>query len=311
MNPVERKPLIILLAGPTAVGKTALSLDIASRLGTEIVNADSMQVYRYMDIGTAKPSQEERSRVAHHLLDVVDPDEPFDGSRFLELARPVVERLHGEGKVPLVVGGTGLYMKILTRGICAGAPGDGRIKEQLFGEEREMGLAHLHGELSRVDPAAAGRIHANDRQRILRALEVFRLTGEPLSHWQEEHRFAETHYRAVKIFLYRDRDEIYEQIDRRVDRMMEEGFPEEVGRLLQMGYGADLRPMQSLGYKQLVQHIMGELSLEEAVTRIKRETRHYAKRQMTWFRGDREFQWMDARRGEEVIERIVNAVREA
>ena len=305
----DRLP-IILLAGPTAVGKTGLSLDLAARLGTEIVNADSMQVYRFMDIGTAKPVPEERARVVHHLLDVVNPDESFDASRYLDLARPVLAKLHARGLIPLVVGGTGLYMKVLTRGICEGAPGDAETKERLLLEEREGGLAALHGELARVDPAAAGRIHPHDRQRILRALEVYRLTGTPLSEWQEQHRFSQTAYRAVKIFLFKERDEIYDQIDRRVHAMMEQGFLEEVRRLFDMGYRADLKPMQSLGYKQLAAVLEGRLALDEAVVQIQRETRRYAKRQMTWFRGDPEFRWIRAGDRDAVLDRVLKAVHE-
>jgi tRNA dimethylallyltransferase len=301
---------IILLAGPTAVGKTSLSLEIASRLGTEIVNADSMQVYRFMDIGTAKPTAGERARVCHHLLDVVNPDESFDASHYIESARPVLAKLHARGLIPLVVGGTGLYMKVLTRGICEGPPGDAETKERLLLEERERGLAVLHGELARFDPSAAGRIHPHDRQRILRALEVYRLTGTPLSRWQEQHGFGQTVYRTVKIFLYKERDKIYDQIDRRVRAMMGQGFLEEVRHLLGMGYGADLKPMQSLGYKQLTAVLDGRLALDEAVVQIQRETRRYAKRQMTWFRGDPEFRWIRVGDRSAVTDQVLKAVHE-
>ncbi len=295
---------IVLLAGPTGVGKTAFAVRLARLLETEIINADSMQVYRFMDIGTAKPGAVERSLVRHHLLDVVNPDEPFDAARYLDLAAPIIASLHGSGKIPVVVGGTGLYMKVLTRGICPAVPGDPAIREQLLCEEREKGLAALHAELLAVDPPSGRRIHPNDRQRVLRALEVFRHTGETLSGSQDRHRFARTLFRAVKIFLVRSREDVYQRIERRVEAMIAQGFVKEVAGLLEMGYGPDLRPMLSLGYKQIAAHLRGETSLDEAVCRIKRETRRYAKRQMTWFRADPEFQWFDASDEESILPRI-------
>lgn len=295
---------IILLAGPTAVGKTALTVKLAEDIGTEIVNADSMQVYRHMHIGTAKPSVDERARVRHHLLDIVDPDEPFDSARYLEFARPVVDDLHNRGKIPIVTGGTGLYMKVLTRGICAGAPGDPQVKHELIREAGERGLHGLYAELQKVDPQLAGRLGPNDRQRIIRALEVYRLTGASLSYWQERHRFESVVYPSIKVFIFREREDLYGRINRRVHLMMEHGFLDEVRNLLSMGYDPGLKPMQSLGYKQLVQHIRGELSLEAAVRLIQRDTRHYAKRQMTWFRGDSDFFWFDAEKEDEIIKWI-------
>ena len=303
--------LIILLAGPTGVGKTALSLELGEVLKTDIVNADSMQIYRYMDIGTAKPTSEERSRIRHHLLDIVDPDEPFDAARYLEVATPVIDRLHQEQKIPLVVGGTGLYMKILSRGICEGAPADPAVREQLFMEEQQHGLPILYRELSEVDPILAAKIHPNDRQRIIRALEVFRLTAKPLSHWQREHRFEEQRYRTIKVFLYREREELYRRIDDRVHEMMDRGFVEEVRKLLHMGYGPELKSMQSLGYKQLVQHLLGECSLDAAVSSIQRDTRRYAKRQATWFRGDTEFNWIHSEDSKKVLDYVGDSIRKS
>jgi len=294
MLPSPSLPPVILLAGPTAVGKTQLALEIAHRLGTEIINCDSMQVYRYMEIGTAKPTPEERALVPHHLLDVADPDEPFDAARYAELARPVIESLQNRGKMPLVVGGTGLYMKVLTRGICPAAPRDPAIREQLRRELEEHGLERLHQELGRVDPEAGRRLHPHDRQRVLRALEVQRLTGIPLSCWQSQHRFQQTIYRTVKIFLYRDRNVLYERINRRVRQMLEQGLVAEVRRLLAMGYGPELKSMQAVGYKQLAAHLLGACPLASAVTDMERATRHYARRQLTWFRGDSEFRWVQA-----------------
>jgi tRNA dimethylallyltransferase len=294
-------PLIILLAGPTAVGKTDLALELALHLGTEIVNADSMQVYRYMDIGTAKPTPEQCRLVTHHLLDVADPDEPFDAARYAELARPIIEDLQGRGKIPLIVGGTGLYLKVLTRGICPGAPGDPGVREKLLRELETHGLQGLHEELLQVDPEAAGRIHPHDRQRIIRALEVYRVTARPLSLWQSQHRFDQRLYRTVKIFLYRERNVLYERINSRVQQMIEVSLVEEVRGLLQKGYGPELKPMQSLGYRQIAAYLQGRCSREAAISEMERATRRYAKRQLTWFRGDPEFRWFDADHREEIL----------
>lgn len=285
-------PTIILLAGPTAVGKTAVSLELARRLGTEIVNADSMQVYRHMDIGTAKPTREERSLIRHHLLDVVDPDEPFDAARYAKLARSAIDRILADGKTPLVVGGTGLYLKVLTRGICPAPPSDPAVREELLREEQRVGLGGLHRALREADPQLGEIIHPHDRQRILRALEVLRATGRPLSRWQAEHRFHEEAYRTVKIFLHRERSVLRERIDRRVHEMLEMGLVEEVRGLLDSGYSPGLKPMQSLGYRQMTAHLQGAMSFTEAVEEMQRETCRYAKRQVTWFRGDPEFHWM-------------------
>jgi tRNA dimethylallyltransferase len=201
-------------------------------------------------------------------------------------------------------------MKVLTRGICEGPQGSAKIREQLLEEEREKGLKALHDELKAIDPTLGAKLHPNDRQRIMRAVEVFRSTGRPLSQWQEEHRFEQTLYPSIKVFLHREREVIYERINRRVMVMIEQGFKEEVEQLLQMGYGPELKPMQSLGYKQMVQHLLGKCSLDEAVYSIQKETRHYAKRQMTWFRADPEFQWMDAGQRDGIVEWVEKRIGE-
>jgi len=253
-----------------------------------------MQVYRRMEIGTAKPAPEQRRIVPHHLIDVADPDEPFDAARYLQLARPVVEDIRKRGLAPLVVGGTGLYMRVLTRGICPGPPSDPELKKKLIADEKSKGLAQLYGDLLRIDPESAARIHPNDRQRILRAIEVFELTGVALSVLQKGHGFKEKLFPSVKVFINREREALFERINRRVDLMIESGLKDEVEKLLGMGYSTNLKSMQSLGYKQMSAHISGALSLDEAVRLIKRETRRYAKRQITWFRGDHEFRPFDA-----------------
>jgi tRNA dimethylallyltransferase len=250
---------LILLGGPTGVGKTELALWLAERLRTEIINADSMQVYRYMDIGTAKPSAEQRARVPHHLLDLVNPDEPFDAGVFLEHAEPVIGELQGRGQVPLVVGGTGLYLKVLSHGICEVAPGDASVRQNLQSELTEHGLMHLYRELQRIDPVLAERLQPQDRQRILRALEVFLVTGRPLSSWQADHGFRQPRYRTIKVFVTRAREELYDRINHRTQTMMARGFLDEVKSLLARGYGHELKSMQSLGYRQLTEHLRGQV----------------------------------------------------
>lgn len=285
---------IVLLAGPTASGKTSLSIELAARFSAEIINADSMQVYRRMEIGTAKPTPEQRRLVPHHLIDAADPDEPFDAARYLALAAPAIENICRRGHLPLVVGGTGLYMRILTRGICQGPPSDPEVKRKLIADEQSRGLAQLYGDLLRIDPDCAARIHPNDRQRIFRALEVFHIGEVPLSVLQKGHGFKKQLYPAVKVFINRDRDDLYERINRRVDRMLEAGLKDEVEGLLAMGYSAELKSMQSIGYRQMAAHLAGAISITEAARLIKRDTRHYAKRQITWFGGQDGFQSFNA-----------------
>jgi tRNA dimethylallyltransferase len=287
------KPRLICIVGPTGVGKTAMALELAEQWGGEIISADSMQVYRYMDIGTAKPTPEERRRIPHHLIDVVDPDESFDASRYIELANGVIARLQQEKKPVFVVGGTGLYIRALLGGLIDGPGADESLRRELKEEMKKFGKEHLYAMLKAKDEKAAAQIHPNDGVRIIRALEVLELTGRSIVEHQEEHCFREAPYEALRIGLKLDRERLNDRIDRRTDRMIAEGFVEEVRRLLDMGYGASLKPMQSLGYRHLVPFLAGRRSLEEAVRLIKRDTRLYAKRQMTWFAADRDAVWLD------------------
>uniref|UniRef100_A0A831ZY33 tRNA dimethylallyltransferase n=1 Tax=Desulfacinum infernum TaxID=35837 RepID=A0A831ZY33_9BACT len=299
---------VVLIAGPTAVGKTALSLNLAETLGTEIINADSMQVYRSMDIGTAKPTPEERARIRHHLMDVVDPDEHYDAALFVQQARPIIEALHARGKVPLVVGGTGLYMKALTRGLCPGPAADPEIRRAILQDLERQGLPFLYDELRRVDPVCAAKIHPNDRQRIVRALEVFRSTGVALSQWQDAHGFRHSLYRTVKIALCRERRDLHERIDRRVLAMMAQGLLDEVRALVARGYPCTLKSMQSLGYRHMCLFLAGKVPLDEAVRLMQRDTRRYAKRQLTWFKGDPEFRWFHADEPEKITRWVLQAL---
>jgi tRNA dimethylallyltransferase len=287
------KPRLICIVGPTGVGKTGMALELAGRWGGEIVSADSMQVYRHMDIGTAKPTREERGRIPHHLIDVVDPDEPFDASCYIGLAHGIIGELQRRRKPVFVVGGTGLYIRALLGGLIDGPGADDALRGELKREMTERGKAHLYGRLQARDPRAAERIDPHDGVRIVRALEVLELTGRSIVEHQQEHRFRDAPYEALRIGLRLDRERLNGRIDRRTEQMIADGFAEEVRRLLDRGWGKSLRPMQSLGYRQMVDSIAGRQSLEQAVALIKRDTRHYAKRQMTWFAADREIGWLD------------------
>lgn len=301
------KSFIVVLSGPTAVGKTELALKLAEDFGMEIVNADSLQVYRFLDIGTAKPTVEERCRIPHHLIDIVNPDEPFDAGTYQERADEVIRELWSRGIVPLIVGGTGLYIRALTRGICKIPEGDQfeksqkeLIRQQLKRRLQEEGTKKLYEELKKIDPELASILHPSDSQRILRGLEVFMLTGCPLSSFQRKHRFNEERYPAIKFFLYRDRSELAERINYRVFNMIEQGLCEEVKKILEMGYSPDLKPLQSIGYRQIIAHLKGHITLDEAIKDIQKETKRYAKRQFTWFRKEPGFQWILATKKDEI-----------
>ena len=285
------KPKLIIMLGPTAVGKSEAALELATQIGAEIINADSQQVYRHMNIGTGKPSEADRARVAHHLIDVVEPNGEFNAAIFRRLALEKIAEIHERGNKVIVCGGTGLYLKALTRGLFAGPEQNPELRSELMRQIEERGLGALYQRLVEVDPAAHSRIHPNDRQRIIRALEVYRLTGKPMSEWQQEHDFGDEHFGTLKIGLQRERAELYDLINRRCDRMIEEGLLNEVRDLVAQGYSLDLRPLQSVGYQQMGLVLQGLLTIEQAVAEMKQETRHLAKRQLTWFRRDREIFW--------------------
>jgi tRNA dimethylallyltransferase len=302
----DRSRLVIIL-GPTGVGKSRMALDLAEKWEGEIISADSMQIYKYMDIGTDKPSPGDQKRVRHHLIDLVLPDQPFHAGLYRTLGRRVIEQLSGRGKVCFVVGGTGLYIKTLTCGLFHGLPIEPEVRERLKREGEEKGSIFLYQRLTEVDPNTAARLHSHDLFRIVRALEVFESTGAPISFFREQHRFGDTPYSLLKLGLETDRGELYRRIEERVDRMMERGFLEEVERLMEMGYGAQLKPMQSLGYKQLIQVLLKKMDPGEAIRQIKRDTRHYAKRQWTWFKSDPEVRWCDESSDRERIFQAVSA----
>ncbi len=281
-------------------------MDIAEGLRSEIVSADSLQLYRHLDIGTAKPSREERGIVPHHIIDIVDPDEEFNAGKFRTEARKAVEKLHRTGKGIILVGGTYLYVKVLLSGLIEDLPADQEIRTSLKKLRSEFGTEYVYERLKSLDPGAAARIHPNDYVRTERALEVFYLTGETMSHLQSLHEFGERDYEYIKIGIAVEREELRGRIDARVDKMMDEGLVEEVKKLRLMGYGPELKPMQSIGYKEINRCLDGEIGLEEAVGLIKRDTKRFAKRQMTWLRRDKEINWFELPRD---FEKVLDTAR--
>jgi tRNA dimethylallyltransferase len=297
----NEKPRIIVICGPTAVGKTGAGIDLARAIGGEIISADSMQVYRHMDIGTAKPTAAEQAAVRHHLIDVVDPDEPFDAAAYQALGRQAIAELTRRGKAPVVVGGTGLYIKALLHGLFRSDARDAQVRNRLRAEAQAVGPDAFHMRLKQCDPQTAARLHPNDTIRILRALEVFEVSGRPISELQREHRFADTPFRALKLGLAIERQALYRRIDQRVQTMVEAGFEAEVRSLLEKGYGPELKPMQSIGYSHMAAFFCGTLSWEESLRTLKRDTRRFAKRQLTWFRSDPEIVWLPPGRPGELV----------
>lgn len=280
---------VIILLGPTGVGKTGVSILLAKALNTEIISADSMQIYRHMDIGTAKPTPEERSIVRHHMIDIVEPWESYSTGRYIETVVPIIEGLHRKGKIPIVAGGTGLYIKAMTRGIFSGPSADWSLREELLSmEKEEKGI--LYNYLKELDPKAVGKITPNDTRRIIRALEVCLESNTIMSEMQKR-LTRPLPYEFIKIGLLRDRKELYRMIEERVDAMIEKGLVEEVRNLLKMN--PDRTPMQAIGYKEIVMYINGEITWDEAVRLIKRGTKRYAKRQFTWFKKEEGIHWID------------------
>lgn len=280
---------IIILLGPTGVGKTGASILLAHALDTEIISADSMQIYRGMDIGTAKPSEAERSGVKHHMIDIADPTEPYSAGEYIKTIAPIIEDLHARGKVPLIVGGTGLYIKAVTRGIFSGPSADWDLRQELLmAEGTEQGI--LYEYLLKVDPDAAARIERKDTRRVVRALEVC-LKGKDRMSILQERLTRPLPYDFIKIGLTRNREELYGMIERRVDRMLEKGLIDEVKALV--AKSPDRTSLQAIGYKEIISCIRGEISMDEAVRLVKRNTRRYAKRQFAWFKKEEGIRWIE------------------
>ena len=288
-----KRPLIIL-AGPTAVGKTAASIRLAKAIGAEIISADSMQVYRHMDIGSAKIRQEEMEEVPHYLIDVLEPEEEFNVVRFQQMAKAAAEEIYAKGKIPLVAGGTGFYIQALLYDIdFTENDGDTSYRRSLEKTAEEKGGEYLHAMLREADPKAAEEIHPHNIKRMIRALEFHHQTGGKISEHNEAEREKSSPYDFAYFVLTDERSRLYERIDRRVDKMMEEGLLEEVRYLKERGVKRESTAMQGLGYKELYAYLDGECTLEEAVRIIKRDTRHFAKRQLTWFKRERDVIWAD------------------
>ena len=298
------KPPIIVICGPTGIGKTTAAIEAAEKFNGEIISADSMQIYRMMEIGTAKPSHEECRRVPHHMIDIADPDEPFDAARFAEKARKIIFDLHRRGVVPFVAGGTGLYIKALVHGLFQADPPDPETRRQIKAEVANLGSDALHNRLTQVDPEAAERIHPNDRFRIVRALEMHAVSGVPLSEHHREHSFRDSPFRVLNIGLTMDREALYARIDSRVDAMITAGLEGEVSWLLKSGYSEELKSMQSIGYRHMIAYLTRHMPREEALRTMKRDTRRYAKRQMTWFKAVADIVWIEPNRIKELYPRI-------
>jgi tRNA dimethylallyltransferase len=303
-------PLLILL-GPTAVGKSAVALRVAEATGGEIVSADSMQIYRGMDIGTAKPSAEERARVAHHLVDIIEPDVPYSVAQYQEDADRAIAEVRARGRTPMLVGGTGLYVQAVWDGLDFPIAGpDEEFRRTMRAEAARMGAPALHARLAAVDPAAAARIHPHDEKRIIRALEVHHLTGRPISDFQRADERTAPRYDGTAWGLRMPRLELNRRIDERIDKMIGRGLLEEVRGLLDCGYHEDLISMKALGYQQLAEVVRGRCELVEAVERFKIATHQFAKRQMTWFGKDERIRWIEAEAPSD-LERAAETIIEA
>ena len=303
-----KKPLVIL-TGPTAVGKTALSIMLAKAIGGEIISADSMQVYRYMDIGTAKIKPEETEGVPHHLIDVLNPTEDFNVTAFQTMAKQAINEIYSRGRIPIVAGGTGFYIQSLLYDISFEETEVSSYREELTAYYEAYGAHALHEELKKVDPISYEEIHENNVKRVIRALEFYHDTGYPISEHNKAQRQKESPYNFEYFVLNDDREALYRRIEERIDAMIEMGLIEEVQGLLDYGCQPDMVSMQGLGYKEIISYLNGECSLEEAVYILKRDTRHFAKRQLTWFRREKEVTWIDRTSfssEEEMLEYMLN-----
>lgn len=289
----EKKPLVIL-TGPTAVGKTALSIKLASEIGGEIISADSMQVYRQMDIGSAKIKPKEMGGIPHHLIDILEPEEEFNVCLFEKLALEAMEQIYERGHIPVVVGGTGFYIQALLYQIdFTEEETDTAYRDKLWQLGEEKGNHYLHELLRKVDPESAEEIHENNRKRVIRALEFYENCGKPISTHNKEQRQKTSAYNSCYFVLTDDRKKLYERIESRVDQMLSKGLVDEVRTLKERGCNASMVSMQGLGYKEILEYLDGRCSLLEAVEKIKKETRHFAKRQLTWFRREKDVIWID------------------
>ena len=308
------KPLIVL-TGPTAIGKTSLSISLAKAVNGEIISADSMQVYKHMDIGSAKIRPEEMKGVPHNLVDVLEPEEEFHIVKFQQMAKAAMEEIYGKGKIPILVGGTGFYIQAVTRDIdFTEAKQEDAYRSELEALAEEKGAEYLHEMLQKADPASAESIHAHNVKRVIRALEFYHQNGTPISAHNEEQKAQESPYNLAYFVLNGPREILYDRIDRRVDQMLEEGLVKEVEKLKEMGCHRGMVSMQGLGYKEILACLEGEYPLEEAVRILKRDTRHFAKRQLTWFRREKDVIWVNKEEfnwnEENILEYMLSVLRE-
>jgi tRNA dimethylallyltransferase len=293
MKHVPPPKKILVICGPTASGKSELALRLAHTLDAEIINADSLQVYRGLDIGTAKTTLQQRAEIRHHLLDVAAPDHSFSAADFATAADAAIRDISARGKRVIVAGGTGLYIRALLHGLVDSPGGDGHVRAALQAEAGRVGNLAMLERLQAVDPELAAGLHPNNLVRIIRALEVHQVSGIPLSHYQQEHGFAEYRYQALQIGCAVERSQLYTRIEQRVEQMLAGGLLEEVRGLLSAGFGRELKALRSIGYKEATSYLCGECTLAEAVNLIKRDTRRYAKRQLTWFKSDTDILWFE------------------
>lgn len=309
----DKKPPLIILAGPTAVGKTKLSIALAKAVKGQIISADSMQVYRGMDIGTAKITPEEMNGVSHHLINVLEPTEDFHVVKFQEMAKAALSEIYAAGDIPILVGGTGFYIQALLYDIdFSEQDEDTEYRQQLQQLAKEHGAEYLHQLLAEVDPESAKVIHANNIKRVIRALEFHHQTGGCISKHNEEQRKKQSPYNYLYFVLNDDRQKLYDRIDRRIDEMLEQGLVDEVTGLVNHGCTRDMVSMQGLGYKEILDYLDGSCTLEEAVYRLKRDTRHFAKRQLTWFKRETDVHWLNRedKTEDELLNQMLGLVKE-
>jgi len=301
---------VAILVGPTAVGKTAISLPLAKKLNAEIISADSRQIYKHLDIGTAKPSLEELKSVPHHLIDKLEIEEDYAAGQFAEDASQIIDKIFSSDRVPLVVGGAGLYIKALVDGLFSESSSDDKVRASLLERVESEGIEPLYKDFEKIDPEYARDIHINDTKRIVRALEIYQVTGKkPSQHFEHEHEGLDHPYRMIA--LNRERDTLYNRINLRVDQMIESGLVQEVENILEMGYTGEENALRTVGYQEIIAYLNGEISLEEAVRQIKTHSRHYAKRQLTWFRNQHDavwFQFETFENDEEMVVAILDAL---
>jgi len=283
---------IIIICGPTGIGKTSFAIKVAKRFNGEIIGADSMQIYKYMNIGTAKPDPEELRMVRHHLIGFLDPKDDFDAGLYVKAADKAIEDITFRGKIPIIAGGTGLYIRALLHGLFRSKSICEKTLARLTLECEEKGRLSLYQKLEKSDPKAAKKIHPNDSFRVIRALEFYQTTGQRISDWQKNHNFDDVRYNSIKLGLYMDREKLYDRINKRVDIMLDQGLLKEVTWLVEKGYSFDLKAMQSIGYKHMAIFINNEVDWTEAIRLLKRDTRRYAKRQFTWFNKDKDVNWL-------------------